>query len=368
MKKNLFLFIILAMLSISVGQIVSIDNGQVEVVVHETTGMFAIGGVGGMPVVEGYPDDPSHTHFCVRVNNQTYCNKSGLGDYDLILFDPAEVYGNTISIQWHAGPYRVWEKFYTLDFDSLRGFIYIELLFVSEIPSDTATVGFLLCLDARVGDNDDPTIYIPGMFIENEVSFSGGLVPAYWTFYRNYGDTICDVAQGVPFGIDMLYADFVAFSDVAYASNATWAFPTSGRPINDLAFLVRWDVDTVLSYRTYRTGIYYGLGYPGTNIDELLANNKPLFVNLGHPYPNPANSHAKIDVEVFQETDEILVDVVGLDGRQVITLFEGRAVRGTHSIFWDLRDMFGSPVSSGVYLIRLFAKMGAFCKPIAVIK
>ncbi|MGH2571377.1 MAG: hypothetical protein ACRDGR_09135 [bacterium] len=67
---------------------------------------------------------------------------------------------------------------------------------------------------------------------------------------------------------------------------------------------------------------------------------------------NPARFESRIGVQLTAGGPARL-EVFDLGGRRVRTLLEGRAEAGGSEHVWDLRDMNGRPVSSGVYFVRL---------------
>ena len=347
--------------------LISITNGQVAVVVDKVTGQFAIGSSDGVPLIDGYPTDPHHTHICLRMQGHSYSNETGLAEYDFVLRDSAEIYDNTISIVWNVGVRRLWEKFYTLDEDSLRGFIYIEYIFYNDAP-DSIYAGMLEYMDVKIGDNDAPTIEVPGEIVDNETSYQYTLVPAYWTFYENYEDTLSNVAWGVPFGTEDIYVDMVSFSDVEYVGEVTWDFMGFGRAINDLATLMRWDELPIEPYAFYRTGHYYGLGYPNVSVEEVLHKLNPSNLIFGAPYPNPTNGAVKIDIEIIDHPQNVELDIFSIDGKLVRTLCSGSCDVGKHTFRWNLCDTYEKSVSSGVYVVKLLSGRTVWNRSIVVVK
>lgn len=75
-------------------------------------------------------------------------------------------------------------------------------------------------------------------------------------------------------------------------------------------------------------------------------------IRLGANYPNPFNPSTTIPFTLSRPAP-VAVDVLGVDGRHVATLFTGELPAGTHELRWSGRDESGLPVASGVYLYRL---------------
>lgn len=82
----------------------------------------------------------------------------------------------------------------------------------------------------------------------------------------------------------------------------------------------------------------------------------PGILGLGN-FPNPFNPTTTITVRLDRRAvlsgAELEVDVYDVRGREVATLFRGRASSETMRISWDGRDRSGRPLSSGVYYSRV---------------
>ncbi len=371
MKKILAAILLTTAFSLTGGQsFATLSNGEVGVVVNKATGQFAIGDMTMRPVIDGYPNDPSHTHFCVTVDGEVFSNVPSLSVSPMVIMDSAQVIENTISMVWSIGENRVWEKFYTLDEDSIRKFIYIEYVFYNANPSTSATVGFLQYADIKIDDNDNPTVVIPGeIFHGTEREFAAENMPAYWTFFSNYGDSNSFLGQGVPFGRDEIYADFLVFSDVANLDSVHWNYTTSSQPVDDLAMIIRWDEQTVEAYDFYIVGYYYGLGYPDAEIREIAQKLVPTKLVIGSPYPNPTNGGASVKISVLDNPQKVRVEVVDLTGKRVKTLHSGVMQPGKHVVRWDLTDDSGKMVDSGVYLLKIsYSLTGVITRKITVVR
>ncbi len=75
------------------------------------------------------------------------------------------------------------------------------------------------------------------------------------------------------------------------------------------------------------------------------------------PGPSPFTDAATIRLALPRAVDASL-RVMGVDGRVVTTLAEGRLAGGLHRIVWDGRDAAGQPVPAGIYLLRLITDAG----------
>jgi hypothetical protein len=81
----------------------------------------------------------------------------------------------------------------------------------------------------------------------------------------------------------------------------------------------------------------------------------PGVFELSQNYPNPFNSKTVISFSLASPGDVELV-VYDLLGREVATLYAGRADAGRTDISWDTRTSSGEILASGVYYYRLAVK------------
>lgn len=79
-------------------------------------------------------------------------------------------------------------------------------------------------------------------------------------------------------------------------------------------------------------------------------------VELSLPYPNPGNGSVALDL-LLDRPGPFSLALFDMTGRLVRLLVNGPMAEGRHRIVWDARDHRGSPVPSGVYLVR-FAGLG----------
>ena len=82
---------------------------------------------------------------------------------------------------------------------------------------------------------------------------------------------------------------------------------------------------------------------------------------LGNNYPNPFNSSTNVEFDIgfFGGPDQrVHIAVYNILGQRVRTLHEGVLGIGRHALRWNGRDMRESPVSSGIYVIRLVSDAG----------
>ena len=65
-------------------------------------------------------------------------------------------------------------------------------------------------------------------------------------------------------------------------------------------------------------------------------------------YPNPSNTTNTISVNVEKDAD-ITIDVIGITGRKIKTIFDGRIKSGNTNLSWNVTNL-----SSGIYYIRTY--------------
>ncbi len=90
-----------------------------------------------------------------------------------------------------------------------------------------------------------------------------------------------------------------------------------------------------------------------------VAEETPLAMSLGQPYPNPFNPATTISFSLA-ESNFTELSVYNIAGQKIRTLASGILSAGQHSIVWDGMNENGMPVSSGIYFTRL--KSGALTK------
>ena len=81
---------------------------------------------------------------------------------------------------------------------------------------------------------------------------------------------------------------------------------------------------------------------------------RALRARLAPPVPNPFGPWTRIEYRRFDHgTAAVRLEVLDVTGRRVRTLAAGPAAAGVHRLLWDGRDHQGTPLPSGVYLLRL---------------
>ncbi len=69
-------------------------------------------------------------------------------------------------------------------------------------------------------------------------------------------------------------------------------------------------------------------------------------------YPNPFNGRVAIPF-ITSRQQKVTIQVFDVRGRLVNTILKGAMAPGNHTVYWDGRDGFGQPVSSGVYFLKI---------------
>ncbi|MEM7548571.1 MAG: T9SS type A sorting domain-containing protein [Bacteroidota bacterium] len=84
-----------------------------------------------------------------------------------------------------------------------------------------------------------------------------------------------------------------------------------------------------------------------TGIDDLLDNAFKLT-----NYPNPFTDNTTIQYEL-EETGEVKLSIINLQGQEVTVLYEGRQSPGNHTVNWDGSNGNSVKIPSGLYFYRL---------------
>jgi len=89
--------------------------------------------------------------------------------------------------------------------------------------------------------------------------------------------------------------------------------------------------------------------------ERFIASISPLRFSLHAPYPNPARSVVNIRYTVpFGSRERIAIAVYNVMGKRVWEKrIDDLLAEGNHVVVWNGRDTHGSPVGSGLYVIRL---------------
>ena len=81
--------------------------------------------------------------------------------------------------------------------------------------------------------------------------------------------------------------------------------------------------------------------------DEIVSDFS-LFQN----FPNPFNPSTLIKFRM-QHSGFVSLDIFSIDGKHIISLFNGHSSIGLHEIEWSGKDKSGNSVASGIYIYTL---------------
>ena len=115
-----------------------------------------------------------------------------------------------------------------------------------------------------------------------------------------------------------------------------------GEDLSDALFSIHSQVDVQLIPEVARFG--------------LLAN-----------YPNPFNPRTRIEFSLDERT-RVSITIYDVSGRTLRMLVDEIVSAGTHSVFWNGEDGYGTPVASGVYVCRLEALGKADVRKIVLLR
>ncbi|MGB9561460.1 MAG: FlgD immunoglobulin-like domain containing protein, partial [bacterium] len=315
-------------------------------------GEFAIGRPDGFPLLAGFPDRELSSHFSVKVGLRVASNKPGIAE-PLTLVDSATVLESRyIAISWQWQNIKIWEKLRLLDEDSLRKFIYVELLLYNN-STDSQSIGTMFFLDPTLGGENPEHIFVLSEEIDSVRAYSGINVPFYWIGTNDtlFSPGFSTMYMGVFLGSEMPYPDRVIFGNDYDLSSVQWDYTISRARIEDLGVLIYWNPKRIAPAEFYFVGFYYGGGYPGMKIERELNRMKPV-LEISEPCPNPFNSTCRI--ELSNKLDfpiPLKSEVFDINGRHIKTLSFEVLTPGKHQIIWDGTNNANEPVPSGVYLI-----------------
>ena len=92
-----------------------------------------------------------------------------------------------------------------------------------------------------------------------------------------------------------------------------------------------------------------------TGVEDEDPSRIPDKFELGQNYPNPFNPETKI-VYTVGVTSRVSITIYNLLGQEVRTIVDKVHTKGSFEVFWDAKDNFGTPVSSGVYIYQLHSE------------
>ena len=101
-------------------------------------------------------------------------------------------------------------------------------------------------------------------------------------------------------------------------------------------------------------------GFPGIGfniVTEVAVSEKTLLPNsyqLFQNYPNPFNAETIIEYQLPKESN-VTLRIFNSLGQKIITLVNKKQAPGFYSIDWNGKNIHGSKVASGIYIINLEA-------------
>jgi hypothetical protein len=109
-------------------------------------------------------------------------------------------------------------------------------------------------------------------------------------------------------------------------------------------------VDGYIAIGTHGNGTY-SANFE-TNELSLGKSSIPNEFELAQNYPNPFNPSTQIPFTI-KTSGTVIIKVFDLQGREIITLFDGIKQAGSHSISWKGKDQSGNLMPSGTYIYQI---------------
>ena len=102
-------------------------------------------------------------------------------------------------------------------------------------------------------------------------------------------------------------------------------------------------------------GIQANVGNPG------VASSKPILSDVIDFFankeisisPNPMTNRAEISFDLVK-AGHLFVDIINISGESIRLLANENSVSGNVNFAWDCKDMNGSTVPAGLYLVRIY--------------
>lgn len=142
-----------------------------------------------------------------------------------------------------------------------------------------------------------------------------------------------------------------AFDTLITGLSETWLAIEEG--VLEETRIYSWTVNVTDGYDTVATEEVFTFQTPFlTSVRQTAA--LPQGIDLRAPYPNPFRAQTVLTLQMCQ-TQNILIAVYDINGREVRTLVYGELQAGEHMIHWDGRDANGGSMPSGMYLLVLTA-------------
>ncbi|MBD3369087.1 T9SS type A sorting domain-containing protein [Candidatus Fermentibacteria bacterium] len=120
------------------------------------------------------------------------------------------------------------------------------------------------------------------------------------------------------------------------------------------------------TYVTYGDWSFRLTVEPATGIGS--GQQSPMRFELGTPFPNPAAQSLSLPVFVPSSGGRVTMRVYDLAGRLVAMPVDGSLDEGRKQLRWNLRGTDGTPVASGLYIVRVTAGDIDECSKVMVLR
>ena len=262
---------------------------------------------------------PKNVEWKVGVNDRFEC--LGQGNKSVFLNDALFSTANPITLP--ARPI----DFCTISSRAVTVVFKVNTVLPGTLPTDSVWVkGGVLPLDFAM-----PTPNLDGYMKDDGVGFDTGANDDIYTAAVTF-------PQGSNLGVNF-----------KYAINSTYECEGLGDrffTIDDLAYsTVSPQIRVVNAYN-------YCSDPTGVGDDPFAPARGAAFARLDPAYPNPATGPSTIGFSLVRGGD-VSLRVYDIAGRAVRTLAGGPLASGRYRYAWDGRDDGGSPVTSGLYLVKL---------------
>ena len=113
-------------------------------------------------------------------------------------------------------------------------------------------------------------------------------------------------------------------------------------------------VDPAAGGTPYTGSAFFNILDTSTSIEPRERNLPDTHILEGN-YPNPFNPSTTVRLNIIPaySIDPVELTVFDITGKRVKTLLDRALAQGVHEIEWDGSNHSGSPVNSGVYILRL---------------
>ncbi len=90
----------------------------------------------------------------------------------------------------------------------------------------------------------------------------------------------------------------------------------------------------------------------GIGLENKLGENRIELTNYIRNYPNPVNNSTIISYRIVKASP-VKIKIYNLAGQEVLTLVDAPHDAGNYKLTWNGENLYGSPVASGLYLLKL---------------